>query len=118
MNASSRFSKIIGKGNPAAVLATMILLSYAKFFDVILGSIYLLYFRPAYGSRKVDLTTIKLRIVKVGNGHPARVCGFGGLEWNGRMQFVIKFCGCDHRYCIRWHVDRKRFRKLLSRVKQ
>jgi hypothetical protein len=29
---SSKFAKIIGKGNPVAVLATMILLSSAKFF--------------------------------------------------------------------------------------
>ena len=55
---SSKFSKIIGKGNPVAVLATMILLSYAKFLNAILGSIYLFYFGPAYGSRNVDLAMI------------------------------------------------------------
>ena len=51
---SSKFAKIIGKGNPVAVLATMILLSYAKFFNAILASFSLLYFQPAYGSRKFD----------------------------------------------------------------
>ena len=35
---SSRFAKLISKGNPVAVLATMILLSYAKFFNAILES--------------------------------------------------------------------------------
>ena len=52
---SSKFARIIGKGNPVAVLATMILLSYAKFLKVILE---LIYFRPAYGSRKVHLSSI------------------------------------------------------------
>ena len=55
---SSKFANVISKGNPVAVLATMILLSYAKFFNATLGSIYLLYFRPTYGSRNVDLMTI------------------------------------------------------------
>ena len=32
---STKFAKLIGKGNPVAALATMILLSYAKFFAVI-----------------------------------------------------------------------------------
>ena len=53
---SSKFAKIIGKGNPVAVLATMILLSYAKFLNAILASFSLLYLRPAYGSRKVDVS--------------------------------------------------------------
>ena len=55
---SSKFAKIIGKGNPVAVLATMILLSYAKFFNAILASLSLLYFQPAYGSRKVDVSRL------------------------------------------------------------
>ena len=58
MNALPSFAKIIGKGNPVAVLATMILLSYVKFLNAILGSIYLLYFGPAYGSHNVDLAII------------------------------------------------------------
>ena len=56
---SSKFAKIIGKGNPVAVLATMILLSYAKFFNAILASFSLLYFQPAYGSRKVDVSRLE-----------------------------------------------------------
>ena len=35
---SSKFAKIIGKGNPVAVLATMILLSYVKFLNIIFTS--------------------------------------------------------------------------------
>ena len=53
---SSKFAKIIHKGNPVAVLATMILLSYAKFLNAIFTSFTLLYLQPAYGSRKVDVT--------------------------------------------------------------
>ena len=53
---SSKFAKIIGKGNPVAVLATMILLSYAKFFNAVLASLSLFYLQPAYGSRKVDVS--------------------------------------------------------------
>ena len=55
---SSKFAKIIGKGNPVAVLATMILLSYAKFFNVVLTSFSLFYWQPAYGSRNVDVTRL------------------------------------------------------------
>ena len=53
---SSKFAKIISKGNPVAVLATMILLSYAKYFNAILTSLSLLYEQPAYGSRNLDVT--------------------------------------------------------------
>ena len=52
---SSRFAKLIGKGNPVAVLATMILLSYTKRFNIILKSSSLLYLQPAYGSRNVHV---------------------------------------------------------------
>ena len=55
---SSKFAKIIGKGNPVAVLATMILLSYTRFLNAIFGSVYLAYYRPAYGSRNVDLSIL------------------------------------------------------------
>ena len=58
---SSRFAKLIGKGNPVAVLATMILLSYAKIFNAILESFSLLYLQPAYGSRN------KVHVNKHGN---------------------------------------------------
>ena len=55
---SSKFAKIIGKGNPIAVLATMILLSYAKFFNAILTSFSLFYLLSGYGSRDVDVTRL------------------------------------------------------------
>ena len=55
---SSKFAKMIGKGNPVAVLTTMILLSYAKFFNVILTSFSLFYVKPGYGSRNVDVTRL------------------------------------------------------------
>ena len=42
----------------AAVLATMILLSYAKFINTILASVSLLYQQPAYGSRTIDITRL------------------------------------------------------------
>ena len=52
---SSKFAKIIGKGNPVAVLATMILLSYTKFFNAVLASLSLLYWQPAYDSHNVKV---------------------------------------------------------------
>ena len=55
---SSKFAKIIGKGNPVAVLATMILLSYAKLFNAVLTSFSLLYYQPVYGSRNVDVSKL------------------------------------------------------------
>ena len=56
---SSKFAKIVGKGNPVAVLATMILFSYAKFFNAILTSISLWYSQAAHGSRNVDVTRLR-----------------------------------------------------------
>ena len=53
---STKFARIIGKGNPIAVLTTMILLSYTKFFNVVIGSVSLLYLKPAYGSRNLNIT--------------------------------------------------------------
>ena len=44
---SSKFARIIGKGNPVAVLATMILLSYSKFSNAVLASFSLLHGKPA-----------------------------------------------------------------------
>ena len=64
---SSKFAKMIGKGNPVAVLATMILLSYAKFFNAILASFSLLYFQPAYGSRKVDVSRLRNILESIAN---------------------------------------------------
>ena len=55
---SSKFAKVIGKGNPIAVLATMILFSYAKFFNTILTSFSLFYLLSGYGSRNIDVTRL------------------------------------------------------------
>ena len=56
---SSKFAKIIGKGNPVAVLATMILISLAKLLNAIIASFSLTYLQPEYGSRNVDVTKIE-----------------------------------------------------------
>ena len=50
---STKFAKLIGKGNPVAALATMILLSYAKFFAVI-RSLHLPLYQFSYGPCFVD----------------------------------------------------------------
>ena len=63
---SSKFDKIIGKGNPIAVLATLILLSYAKFYNAIHTSMSLLYLQPAYGSRHVDVAKLASILMAVG----------------------------------------------------
>jgi hypothetical protein len=55
---SPKFARIIGKGNPVAVLASMILISYTKFINGTLGLICLLYFGPAYGSRNGHWTFV------------------------------------------------------------
>ena len=55
---SPRFAKIIGNGNPVAVLATMILLSYAKLLNAILASFSVFYWKPAYGSSNLDITVV------------------------------------------------------------
>ena len=52
---SSKFAKIISKGNPVAVLDTVILLSYAKFINAIRASGSLVYWQPTYGSHNVDV---------------------------------------------------------------
>ena len=56
---SDKFAKIIGKGNPVAVLATLILLSYAKLFNAVLTGLSLSYLNPAYGSRNLDVSRLK-----------------------------------------------------------
>ena len=53
---STKFARIIGKYNPIAVLATMILISYTKFLNIIIDSISLLYLKRAYGSRDLNIT--------------------------------------------------------------
>ena len=52
---STKFASMIGKGNPIAVLTTMILISYTKFLNAVIGSFSLLYLKPAYGSRNLDI---------------------------------------------------------------
>ena len=47
---SSKFARMVGKGDPVAVLATMILISYTKCLEAVIESVYLLYLQPAYGS--------------------------------------------------------------------
>ncbi len=51
---SSKFARIVGKGDPVAVLATMILISYTNCFKAVVDSVFLLYLRPAYGSLNFD----------------------------------------------------------------
>ena len=52
---SSKFAKLIGKlGNPVAVLATMILFSYAKLSTLLLTYFSIVYGYPAYGSSEVN----------------------------------------------------------------
>ncbi|MCG8624344.1 MAG: hypothetical protein MJE68_20410 [Proteobacteria bacterium] len=55
---SQNFAKVIGKGNPVAVLATMILLSSAKLLNEILSSFSSLYWNPALGSHNVDVRVL------------------------------------------------------------
>ena len=52
---SSRFARLVGRGNPIAVLTTMILLSYSRFFNAVIGSVSLLYLQPAPGSSNLDI---------------------------------------------------------------
>ena len=51
---SSKFARTVGKGDPVAVLATMILISYTKCLKAVIDSVSLLYLRPAYGSLNFD----------------------------------------------------------------
>ena len=56
----AKFAKLIGKGNPVAVLATMILLSYARVFVILQESVLLSYSQPVFGSRHLDITRYRL----------------------------------------------------------
>ena len=60
---SSKIAKKIGKSNPVAVLATMMLFSYTKFCDAIANSVFLLYLNPAYGSLDLDITKLGRELV-------------------------------------------------------
>ena len=64
---SPKFARIIGKGNPVAVLATMILLSYTKFINSTLGLIFLAYFGPAYGSSNGNILFINRDVIRQSN---------------------------------------------------
>ena len=59
---SSKFAKLIGKGNPVAALTTMILFSYTKFFNTISESVSLLYLQTSYGSRNLDVAKLRGQI--------------------------------------------------------
>ena len=86
---SSKFAKIIGKGNPVAVLATMILFSYAKFFDAILMSFSLLYGQPALGSQNIDITRLEnpLTVAKEVNNTKLEV-----VFYTSHWLFLYLFC--------------------------
>ena len=63
---SSRFAKLIGEGNPVAVLATMILLSYAKFMSAIFSIFPLFYGPSAYGSCGLDFGGVdNIEVIKM-----------------------------------------------------
>ncbi len=82
---SPKFAKVIGKGNPVAVLATMILLSYAKLLNAIISSFSLLYLQPAYSSQNVDITmlgSIKTIIEEVSNTTEFKAVGYSWLIIN------------------------------------
>ena len=85
---SSKFAKIIGKGNPVAVLATMILLSYARFLKVVITSFSLLYGQPAYGSSNVDLTKVESILTVVVESELRIVSFFFGII------FILLFLLC------------------------
>ena len=63
---SSKFAKIIGKGNPVAVLATLTLISVVKLFNVIFTSVSLLYLKPAYGSQNLNVILLGSVLVALG----------------------------------------------------
>jgi hypothetical protein len=83
---SSKFAKIIGNGNPVAVLATMILLSCAKLLNVVISSFSLLYLQPRYGSQNVDIkamgSDIKMIIEEVSNITRFKTLGYSWLIVN------------------------------------
>ena len=62
---SNKFAKIIGKGNPVAVLATMILLSYTKLLNAVLTSLSVSYLQPAYGSRNLDVSRLQHSVLGI-----------------------------------------------------
>ena len=77
---SSKFAKLIGEGNPVAVLATMILLSYAKLLSAVFGIFSLLY-APyyAFGSRGLDFSRLS-SIIEVIETHDTK--GFKAVAYS------------------------------------
>ena len=90
---SSKFTKIISKGNPVAFLATLILLSYAKVLNVIHASALLLYYGPAHGSRNLDITTL-------GSVITLEVEQSSDSDLKAVAYFLIVFCGVIVSLCI------------------
>ena len=86
---SSNFAKIIGKGNPVAVLATMILLSCAKLLNPTILSFSLLYRQPGYGSRNVDVTVLGNVIEEINN-----TTGFQTLSYFLLMIIILLLLLC------------------------
>ena len=84
---SSKFAKITGKGNPVAVLATMILLSCIKLLNVIISSFTLLYWQHGYSSRNVDVTLVGSvkTVIEEGNN----TTGFKILAYFSLMIIVL-----------------------------
>ena len=89
---SSKFTKIISKGNPVAVLATLILLSYAKFLNGIHASFLLLYYQPAHGSRNLDITRLGSVLTQDEQSSDYDLRAFG--------YFLLVFCGVIFSLCI------------------
>ena len=79
---SFKFSKIIGKGNPVAVLGTMVLISYAKFMNAIFVAFSLLYYQPAYGSRNVNIT-------RLGNVFTQNIDKVSNLDYKVASYFLL-----------------------------
>ena len=89
---SPKLAKVIGKGNPVAVLATMILLSCAKLMNGIISSFSLLYLQPAYDSQNVDITmlgNIKTIIEEVSNTTEFKAVGYSWLLVNTCIIFIL-----------------------------
>ena len=86
---SSKFAEIIGNGNPVAVLATMILLSCAKFLNATILSFSLLYWQPGYGSRNVNVTILGNVIEEINN-----TTGFQTLSYFLLMIIILLLLLC------------------------
>ena len=89
---SSKFANMVSKGNPVAVLATMILISYAKFLNVIFVSyLSVFYGQPAHGSRNIDVNRLPnvITIIHETNNIEYKAVNFFLL---GTVIFVLLLC--------------------------